>query len=106
MGEVARTSLLILSFLILGGGAFGFVKAKSKASLIAGLVSSVVLDICFAIAMTNLHTGLISGLVACVLLVIMFSVRLAKTRKFMPSGLLLLLCIGEIVLISAGLNTQ
>lgn len=45
MQPVAQGSILVLSMIILVGGIMGFKKAKSKASLIAGIISSVLLDL-------------------------------------------------------------
>lgn len=72
--------------LLLVGGVIGFVKAGSKISLIASVASAIPLALTAA--------GILSWVVAPVvlgLLVVQFIIRLAKTRKFMPSGMLLVI---------------
>ncbi len=85
----------------------GFVKAKSKASLIAGLASGVALALCFAYSLVALQNGLIASAVVLVILNIMFAIRLKKTRKFMPSGLMLIISsVAELVVVAALLTGQ
>ncbi len=102
--QLAHYSLMILSTLVLVGGIIGFKKAKSKASLIAGVASSVALDICFAIGFVNMQAALISGMVVITLLDIVFIMRLIKTKKFMPAGMILILCIVTQVIIMSNLS--
>lgn len=91
MVEVAKITLIVLSVLLLAGGVIGFVKAKSKASLIAGTVSAALLGACYMYSQTAVKNGLITGDVVCILLLAMFVVRLRKGAKFMPSGLMMIL---------------
>jgi uncharacterized membrane protein (UPF0136 family) len=79
--------------LLLLGGLFGFYKGKSKISLITSVVSAALL------VLTTLR-GIfepafardLANLIMAALLVV-FAIRLAKTKKFMPSGLMLVLTI-------------
>jgi uncharacterized membrane protein (UPF0136 family) len=91
--DLARNSLLILSVFVLIGGIIGYIKAKSKASLIAGVLSAVALGAAFAISLTNEQTGVIIGAVVSTLLDVVFAIRLMKTKKFMPAGMMLSLCV-------------
>jgi len=93
MHDLARNSLLILSVFVLVGGIMGYTQAKSKASLIAGVVSSVLLAMAFAVTLTNPASGIMAGAVVTGLLIVVFGIRLAKTKKFMPAGMMLSLCI-------------
>jgi uncharacterized membrane protein (UPF0136 family) len=83
------TAIFILwtyTTLLIAGGAFGFIKAGSKASLIASIIS--------AIPLVLVAKGLLPWWVATVVLtalVVVFVKRFAKTRAWMPAGMLILL---------------
>ncbi len=99
MEMAAKISLLVYGILMMLGGIFGFVKAKSKASLISGVVSGVLLIVSYFVSSSNANNGLLMGLGITSLLAITFAIRLSKTKKFMPSGMLLILTIIEEVLL-------
>jgi uncharacterized membrane protein (UPF0136 family) len=74
----------IYTALLLVGGLIGFLKAGSRASLIASGTSAIPLVLTAA--------GILPFLAAPVVLaalVVVFGIRLANTGKFMPSGMLL-----------------
>ena len=84
--------------LLLVGGLIGFLKAKSKVSLITSAVFAALLILTtlrgvfqpgFALGLAN---------VTLVVLLLVFAVRLAKTKKFMPSGLMLAVTIAALAL--------
>jgi uncharacterized membrane protein (UPF0136 family) len=79
--------LWIYIVLLLVGGIFGFLKGKSKVSLIMSSVFAAIL------ALVNLNVIVIAHLTDFLLaaLIIVFSLRLAKTKKFMPAGMMILL---------------
>jgi uncharacterized membrane protein (UPF0136 family) len=88
----ANTVLWIYIVLLLVGGLIGFFKAKSKVSLILSSVFAAVLVLTqTGIFDPTLARNLVNVLLAALLVV--FAVRLAKTKKFMPSGLMLVLTI-------------
>lgn len=103
MLEIAKISVLVLAIMVFAGGIMGFVKAKSKASLISGIVSGILLGACYAFALSQLREGLTGALVVCVLLSVVFIIRYVKTRKMMPAGMMLLCCIGTGGLIAKAL---
>ncbi len=102
MLSVAQYTMPIYAVLMLLGGIMGFVKGKSKASLIAGVVSGVVMIGCFMLFTQDAHTALIAAIVVTGALDAVFAVRLSKTKKFMPSGILLIItAICQIIFIAA-----
>ncbi|MBX9686554.1 MAG: TMEM14 family protein [Candidatus Obscuribacterales bacterium] len=102
MQFAAQISLLIYGTLVSIGGIMGFLKAKSKASLIAGVVSGALLVTAYSVSCRNPQNGFLFGLVITTILTSVFAKRLVKTRSFMPSGLLLILTgIEEILLVIA-----
>jgi uncharacterized membrane protein (UPF0136 family) len=103
MALVGKISLLVLAVLVCGGGLAGFLKAKSKASLISGIISAALLACAYSVASRNLQQGLIFGTVISGLLCVIFGIRLAKTRKFMPAGMMLALCLIECVLLAVSM---
>ena len=76
--------LWVYIVLLLVGGVMGFVKAKSKASIIASTISAAVLAL-FALDKFPFKNCVI----VLVFLLVMFAMRLAKTKKFMPNGMML-----------------
>lgn len=105
MTEIAKISLLVYAALVAGGGIMGFVKAQSKASLIAGGLSAIVLVACYVVALGDAKLGLMAGAGASVLLIGVFAMRFAKTKKFMPSGLMIVLSVIEAALIAVAITS-
>jgi uncharacterized membrane protein (UPF0136 family) len=73
--------------LLLAGGLMGFIKAKSKISLITSAFFAALLALC---VIGVIHPFYIADILVGLLLIV-FGVRFAKGRKFMPSGLMLVL---------------
>lgn len=92
MLEVAKISILVLAVITVLGGVMGFVKVQSKASLIAGSISGLALAACYFVAGSQTQAGLIGGLVIAGILESIFVKRLLKTKKFMPSGMMMVSC--------------
>ncbi|MEC4812195.1 MAG: TMEM14 family protein [Scytonema sp. PMC 1069.18] len=88
LGVVAALAYGILAFL---GGIIGYRKANSKASLISGSVSGILLIIATFLQLLGQAWGLLLASIITAVLVIFFTVRLVKTRKFMPAGLMAVL---------------
>ena len=86
--------LWIYIVLLVIGGVIGFVKAKSKPSLIASSFFAVVL------ALVNLRIVNVNHLADILLglLIIVFAMRYAKTKKFMPAGMLIILTLATLAL--------
>ncbi len=84
-----HTVLWAYILLLLAGGLIGFLKAGSKVSLITSTVAAAALILTAVPGLLGpgLSRGLADAIMAALLVV--FAIRLAKTRKFMPSGLML-----------------
>jgi uncharacterized membrane protein (UPF0136 family) len=80
---------ILYGSLAIAGGAMGYVKARSKPSLISGLASGILLLVAAAMQWQGLAFGLLLAQVVTAALVLVFALRLFKTRKFMPAGLML-----------------
>jgi uncharacterized membrane protein (UPF0136 family) len=88
-----HTVLWIYIVLLLVGGLIGFLKAGSKVSLVTSAVSAAVLIVT---AIPGLFTPSLARALADIImaaLLVVFAIRLGKTRKFMPSGLMLVITV-------------
>ena len=93
-----NTVLWVYIVLLVIGGLFGFLKGKSKVSLImsavfaAALVLTAVPNFFDAVFRRNLANVLMAALL------VVFALRLAKTKKFMPAGLMLVATLAALAL--------
>ncbi len=80
--------LWVYIILMVAGGLMGFLKAGSKASLIASTFFAVILSL-FALGILPFqhHVWVL------LFLLVFFGMRLAKSKKFMPNGLMLILTV-------------
>ncbi|MES2310219.1 MAG: TMEM14 family protein [Verrucomicrobiota bacterium] len=87
----------IYGVLIILGGMMGFVKAKSKASLIAGTISGVlILASGYGIA-HGIKAWILVGHIISLMLFVKFTIGFIKTRKPFPSLLIILLTLGGMI---------
>ncbi len=86
--------LWVYIVLLVIGGLIGFLKAGSKVSLIMSVAFAAVLSLCAAGVIFQPY---MADVVLAALLVV-FGMRLAKTRKFMPSGVMLILTVAALAL--------
>lgn len=93
-GIVAAIAYGILAII---GGIIGYIQARSKASLISGIVSGILLIFGAIMQLQGQTWGLILATVVTVFLVIVFAMRLTKTRKFIPAGLMTVLGVAALV---------
>ena len=93
-----NTVLWIYIILLLVGGLIGYLKAGSKVSLHTSAVCAALLVLAAipGIFMPGFRRNLADLIMAALLVV--FAVRLTKTRKFMPSGLMLAVTITALAL--------
>lgn len=89
-----ETVLWLYLVVLLAGGIFGFVKAKSRISLISALVFGALIALA---ALGKLGT-IWAGDIILTILVGVFAQRFGKTRKFMPAGLMVVLSIAALLI--------
>src|SRR6476469_4113234 len=92
---MANTILWVYIALLVVGGLMGFLKAGSKISLISSVIFAVLLGL-FAAGVLHWAYG---PVVLMVVLLIVFGMRYAKTKKFMPSGLMIVLTLAALILL-------
>ena len=94
MRNFANLVLWVYIVLLVVGGLIGFLKAKSKVSLIMSVSFAALLIM--ADRGFIFQTYMVDYLLAALLVV--FGIRLAKTKKFMPSGMMLIVTLVALVL--------
>ena len=99
MFEFTRIFLFIFGGLTVVGGAIGFAKAGSKASLIAGAISGILLQVAgWLMGGERATAGLVLGLVVSLLLAGRFVPAFLKSKKFMPAGMMSVLSVAGLLL--------
>lgn len=93
---------LIYAILALVGGIIGYAKARSRVSLIAGVVSGLLLLLGVILAAQGNVAGLWLARLVALALVIVFVGRLVKTRQFMPAGLMTIAGVAAVIGLFAG----
>lgn len=101
-GIIAAIAYGILAIV---GGIIGYMQAQSKASLISGTISGLLLILGGVMQLQGQAWGLILATVVTAVLVIVFTVRLTKTRKFMPAGLMIVLGVAALMVMVKQLFT-
>lgn len=93
----AKIYFIIFGLLTIAGGIVGYVKAGSTASLIAGLVTGILLLIAAFLMPTHQLVGLILALVVSLLLAGRFLPKFISTHKAMPAGVMSILSVIGII---------
>jgi len=103
MLNTARLFFFIFAAFTAFGGVMGFVKANSKASLIAGVVSGLLLAISGWLMPTRATVGCVMGIVVSLLLLGRFLPAYLKKGVAMPALPMSILSVIAIALAIAGL---
>ncbi|HXK61752.1 MAG TPA: TMEM14 family protein [Acidobacteriota bacterium] len=100
--KIAAISTLIYGFLVLAGGVFGYLQAKSVPSLIAGTICGVLILVAGGYMWAgSIPAAYVAGALA-LLLALFFAYRLTSTGKFMPGGMMLALSFVAVVILVWG----
>ena len=87
--HVGHVTLAVYALLLAGGGIMGFVKARSRASLIAGVVSAAAAVAAMGLSVAGYSFGRPLGLTLAIVMFVFFGYRFAtRNRKFMPNGMM------------------
>lgn len=85
--ESARIAVAAYGIIVAGGGIGAFVKSGSKMSAISGVTAGALLGLAYFKSSIPIALGTAAALSA------VFGIRLAKSKKFMPSGMLMTLSV-------------
>ena len=100
--DLGQIVLIVFGLLVLAGGFFGN-RAGSKVSLYAGTGAAALLFVAVLVTVMDMRFGIGMGIVIAALLCVVFGVRFLKTRKIMPSGMMLGVSILALVLLAFSL---
>ena len=90
-------STFAYGILTLIGGIMGYIKVKSKPSLISGVISGLLLIFATILQYQGIPWSLTLAQLVTGILILVFLLRLIKTQKFMPAGLMLIAGIAAMV---------
>ncbi|MBE9126865.1 MULTISPECIES: TMEM14 family protein [unclassified Coleofasciculus] len=89
--QITPWFILIYALLVLVGGVMGYLKAKSKVSLLSGVSSGTALLAAWVLCSRIPVMGLGLATLIALFLSVVFITRLFRTRTFMPAGLMTVL---------------
>ncbi len=90
--------------LILLGGVMGFVKGKSKVSLVTGILFGAALLECGLLIQQEVAFAVVAATLLAGVLVLVFMMRYLKTRKLMPAGLLAVISVVATAWLASGIG--
>ena len=92
MIHITKFYYVIFALLTIAGGVMGFVNARSRPSLIAGVISGILLFVAsYLLTSSHRNTALIIGLMVSVLLAGKFIPDFIHKKAIVPGGLMSLL---------------
>jgi uncharacterized membrane protein (UPF0136 family) len=93
----------IYAILLIAGGIMGYMSAKSKISLITGVISGLMVLMACRIGKEKPRDGYLFVGAISLLLAIFFALRFAVNHAFMPGGLMLILSTTTLVVVGLSL---
>lgn len=104
MLDLVRLYLFAFGVITIAGGVMGFVKAKSRPSLIAGGFSGILLiGAGYLVGTPQTRVGLVLGLIVSLGLAGRFITTFRKSGKIMPAGLMAVLGVAGVIATVVGL---
>ncbi len=91
MLRFAFAVIVVYTAFLVVGGIIGWRVSGSRISLTSSLVSAALLSVAWRISLDAPKSGYLMATIVALALAILFALRLRKTKKFMPSGMMLLL---------------
>ena len=95
--EAAKIYFIIFGLLTIIGGIIGYVKAGSVASIIAGVITGVLLLVAAFLLPEHRVTGLATALIISFLLAAQFVPKFFRTGRVMPAGMMSVLSVIGII---------
>jgi uncharacterized membrane protein (UPF0136 family) len=95
--SLSIVAAIAYGLLAIAGGILGYVKSKSKASIISGSISGALLIGSAIAQLQGISGARIASIAIAGALVVIFVVRLVKTKKFMPAGLMIIAGVATLV---------
>ena len=95
--EATKIYFIIFGLLTIAGGIFGYVKAGSMASVIAGSITGVLLLVAAFLLPQHRAVGLATALVVSLLLAGQFIPKFLQTGRVMPAGMMSILSVIGII---------
>ncbi len=91
----------IFGVAVLIGGGMGYARARSGISLVSGIICGGLLLYAAYLIRDGRAYGIPTAAIVSALLAMIFCLRWMKTKKFMPSGVLLILSLVELIILFA-----
>jgi uncharacterized membrane protein (UPF0136 family) len=91
----------VFGVLVIVGGVIGYTKARSIVSLVSGIGCGGLLLYAAYLILGSRAYGIPIAAIVSALLAMIFCLRWVKTKKFMPSGVLLILSLVELIILFA-----
>ena len=98
MLEPAKVYFFVFGILTIAGGIIGYVKARSVISIVAGLITGLLLIAAAYMLPDRRELGLGVAFFTSLLLALQFIPRVLRTRRLVPGGIMSLLSIAGMII--------